>query len=216
MIMTRTKLTAAMAITISSLTLAACERSRPEPAETPQPAATPEEKVSIFRPEAEVVTIEAPLAPLETNISFADGGTELSDAAMAQLAEIIQSPQMQAGGAVILRGHTDSAGHDAVNLRVSRKRAQAVENYLVENGIARERIEVIALGEMRPLAPNAKLDGTADEEGRAANRRVDLTIAVSGTQASAPAAPAAMAPAAETPRPQAGAATLVEAITAPD
>ena len=46
-----------------------------------------------------------------------------------------------------------------------------------EHGVARERITVIALGEQRPVAPNAHLDGTPDEEGRARNRRVTVTIA---------------------------------------
>lgn len=210
MIMTKTKPVASAMIALSFLALAACNRSQPVPEETPEPSASPEKPVSIFRPEAEVVTEEAPLAQLDATVSFGPGGKELSDSAKAQLATIIQSPQMKAGGAVTLRGHTDSAGYDEANLRASRQRAQAVEKYLVENGIDPERITVIALGEMRPIAPNAKLDGTPDEEGRAANRRVDITIAVPGVPAIPPTA------ASEKPQPESSSTTLVEAITAPD
>ncbi|MGB3377847.1 OmpA family protein [Altererythrobacter sediminis] len=207
MTMTRTKLTAALTVAISSLALVACDRNQPEPAATPEPEATPEEKVSIFRPEAEVARVEAPLAPLEASVSFAEGGTQLGEAARAQIASILQSEQMRAGGPVTLRGHTDSTGNDEGNLRASRQRAEAVRDYLVENGVAEERIEVIALGEMRPVQPNANLDGTPNEEGRAANRRVDVAIAVSGSASPVDGA----TPAAETAAP-----TLVETIAEDD
>lgn len=210
MIMTKTKPIASAMIALSFLALAACNRSQPVPEETPEPSANPEKPVSIFRPEAEVVTAEAPLAQLDATVSFGPGGKQLSDIAKAQLATIIGSPQMKAGGAVTLRGHTDSAGYDEANLRASRQRAEAVQKYLVENGISAERIKVIALGEMRPIAPNAKLDGTPDEEGRAANRRVDVTIAVPGVPASAP------SPTGDKPQSEPSSTTLVEAITAPD
>ncbi|WP_236672138.1 hypothetical protein [Croceicoccus sp. YJ47] len=52
---------------------------------------------------------------------------------------------------------------------------------LEDNGIDADRIEIIALGEMRPLAPNANLDGTANEANRARNRRVDIHIAIPET-----------------------------------
>ncbi|MDZ4307109.1 OmpA family protein [Allopontixanthobacter sp.] len=206
MIMTRTRLTAILAAAIVPLALAACDRNRPEPAQTPRPAATPEEKVSIFRPEAEVVPVEAPLGPLEASVSFAEGGSELSDAAKAQLATILQSEQMKAGGQVTLRGHTDSTGDDEANLRASRRRAEAVRDYLVEKGVEEDRIEVIPLGEMRPAAPNANLDGTPDEAGRAANRRVDVTIAL----------PGAPSPADDGEADEGAASTLVEAIAESD
>ena len=54
---------------------------------------------------------------------------------------------------------------------------RGLADWLVEHGVARERITVIAIGEQRPVAPNAHLDGSADEEGRARNRRVTLAIA---------------------------------------
>src|SRR5690606_30153070 len=84
--------------------------------------------------------------------------------------------QLAEGWPVVLRGHTDSVGHDEANLRASRRRAEAVANWLVEHGVSEERIEIIALGEQRPIAPNALPDGSPDEEGRAKNRRVTVHI----------------------------------------
>ena len=206
MIMTKTNPIAPAFMAASLFALSACDQNQSAPAPTPDPA----EPVSIFRPEVEVPTIKVPLTQLEASIPFAEGGNDLTDAAKAQLATIIVSLQMQRGGAVTLRGHTDSVGFDEANLRVSRRRAEAVRAYMIENGVAEDRIAVIALGEMRPIAPNAKLDGTPDEEGRAANRRVDVTIAVPG----APAAPPI--PVGDEPTPEPTSSTLVEAMTKSD
>lgn len=164
---------------VAALALAACDRSEPtappEPAE-PAPEAPP--PASIIRPDLEVNRIEPKLEPLEASVSFAETGGELSAAALEDLEAIMESPQLAKGGAIVLRGHTDSTGDDEANLRVSRRRAEVVRDWLIEHGVAEDRITVIALGEQRPIAPNAKLDGTPDEEGRAANRRVDVSIAL--------------------------------------
>lgn len=118
----------------------------------------------------------AALPPLKTTLSFADGTPELTEAVRAELATIMASPQVQAGGAIILRGHTDSEGPDARNLDASRAMAEAAREFLVEGGVAAERITVIAFGEQNPVQPNALPDGRPNEEGRAANRRVELTV----------------------------------------
>ena len=118
------------------------------------------------------------LPPLNMTLSFADGTPELTEAVRAELATILASPQVEGGGAITLRGHTDSEGPDAGNLAASRAMAEAVRNFLVEGGVAPERITVIAFGEQNPVAPNALPNGSPNEEGRAANRRVDVTVAI--------------------------------------
>lgn len=162
-----------------ALVLGACDRGRdPAPAAT----STAEEdgaKRSIFRPEFQVEPIESvapPLAPLETRILFPEG-VELTEEATAELATVLRSPQMRSGGAITLGGHSDSGGSDEGNMRASRMRAEAVRDWLVENGIDAERITVIGFGEQNPIAPNALPDGTPNEEGRATNRRVEISIA---------------------------------------
>jgi outer membrane protein OmpA-like peptidoglycan-associated protein len=71
---------------------------------------------------------------------------------------------------IVAEGHTDSIGTEAYNLKLSQRRADSVRNYLVEHGIAADRIRTEGFGESRPVAPN----DTAD--GRAQNRRVELRV----------------------------------------
>lgn len=69
-----------------------------------------------------------------------------------------------------IEGHTDSQGDDAFNLELSKKRAAAVKNYLIEKGIAPTRLSSEGYGETVPVADNST------PEGRAENRRVDLKV----------------------------------------
>lgn len=188
----------------AALALAGCERAAPPPEPEPTIAApeTPREPVSIIRNDIEVAREAPPLAPLEMRIGFPDGGAELSQAARAELATVLESPQVAAGGRITLRGHTDSAGSDAANLRASRARAEAVRDWLVERGVDEARIAVIAMGEQNPIRPNALPDGSENASGRAANRRVDIVVAV---PEGAPEA-----------RPTAESGTLVDELTRPD
>lgn len=161
------------------LALTGCERT--PPADDPAPSPTPTPQIaatqSIFSPEAGVTPVPQPLEPLRTTVTFEDGA-ELSQAAMAELATVLESRQVEAGGAIVLGGHTDSGGSDAVNLRASQARAEAVRDWLVEQGVDAARITVIAFGEQNPARPNALPDGSPNEAGRAANRRVEILVEV--------------------------------------
>jgi outer membrane protein OmpA-like peptidoglycan-associated protein len=72
---------------------------------------------------------------------------------------------------VEVTGHTDSIGSDAVNQRLSEQRANAVGNYLIGQGLMRERFEIVGMGKRYPIASNDT------EQGRAANRRVEIRLA---------------------------------------
>ena len=54
----------------------------------------------------------------------------------------------------ILEGHTDDLGSDAYNLDLSQHRADSAYGYLLNQGIAADRIEIIAVGESQPLVAN--------------------------------------------------------------
>jgi len=69
-----------------------------------------------------------------------------------------------------IEGYTDSEGPDARELRLSARRAQSVERYLVVLGIAPSRMETIGYGKKKPLAPNDS------PEGMARNRRVEMVL----------------------------------------
>lgn len=131
---------------------------------------------SIIRPTVTEPPAPPPIETERLTISFADRGLALDEGARGRLDALMDSRTMRAGGPIILRGHSDSRGHDGDNLVVSRKRAEAVRAYLEAKGVPLERMSVIALGETRPVAPNANLDGSDDPEGRARNRRVEIEI----------------------------------------
>ncbi|MGL0936410.1 OmpA family protein [Vibrio vulnificus] len=101
---------------------------------------------------------------------FATGSSKLSAGgkqALTPLAEVlIKYPDAEAE----IVGHTDSTGSEKVNQRISEQRAQAVADYLVEQGVKAEQLKVRGAGESQPIASNK----TA--EGRAQNRRVEVTI----------------------------------------
>lgn len=67
-------------------------------------------------------------------------------------------------------GHTDSDGAEAYNQTLSERRAQAVSSYLVSRGVQSARMGTRGFGETQPIASNAT------EEGKAANRRVEIKI----------------------------------------
>ena len=67
-------------------------------------------------------------------------------------------------------GHTDSTSTPDHNLKLSDDRAASVKQYLVDHGIAADRLSSKGYGQTRPIADN----GT--EEGRAQNRRVEIHI----------------------------------------
>ena len=178
----------AIPVAVASLALlAACEIQRedtpaPEPT-SPGPTASPtavetSPSASIIRPDiTPVPVVDLPPEPLTVTLGFPEGGSELDEAAEKALAGLIQSEQVEEGWPIMLAGHSDSAGSDQANLAASRRRAEAVAEWLVERDIPRERIEIIAFGEQNPVAPNAKSDGTPNEQGRARNRRVEVTVA---------------------------------------
>lgn len=141
-------------------------------------AAEPEEaKKSIIRPDVEPSPTPTPPAePVELTVPFPAKGAQPDPAGMALLDTLAADPVLALGGPITIWGHSDSSGSDASNLIASRKRAEAARDYLVKKGIAAERITVIALGEARPIAPNRKLDGSDDPEGRDKNRRVEIKV----------------------------------------
>ena len=88
-----------------------------------------------------------------------------SEAVLNQLLALFQK---QPDWAFVVAGHTDNVGADAVNLPLSRQRAEAVIAWLAAKGVDRSRLIAAGFGSKRPLAENDS------EDGRAKNRRVDL------------------------------------------
>lgn len=68
-------------------------------------------------------------------------------------------------------GHTDNVGSSEYNRQLSQRRAGTVARYLASRGVAEQRLMTAAGGEEHPIASNST------EQGRAANRRVEVTLA---------------------------------------
>lgn len=103
-------------------------------------------------------------------VEFTTGSAGLSSAARESLAKfsgiVASYPTLK----FTVEGHTDNTGSDATNKQLSVRRAIAVRDYLIEQGVAASRIDAAGFGSSRPIADNA----TA--EGRARNRRVEIVI----------------------------------------
>src|SRR5690606_12962696 len=132
--------------------------------------------------EAEAAALTQQLADLEAeqtergwvmtldNVLFETDRTELApgaDATLDRLAEFLAS---NPGRNIVIEGHTDSTGDAGYNRGLSRKRAAAVRDALVQRGVDGSRIEIRALGEEFPVATN---ETTA---GRQLNRRVEIVL----------------------------------------
>jgi len=194
---------------LACLALGACDnRSPPKQANQaaheppPAPAATETAdnaeqaeaagpSASVMRPavvaEAEKTQPPPPPEPFEATIPFDYDGSKLDDATKAALAPVVAAALKSPDAPITIRGSTDSKGDDKTNRRISLERADAVRDYLASQGVAKERMTTIGLGETRPIAPNANLDGSDNPEGRRKNRRVDIVVAAPSA-ATAPAA----------------------------
>jgi OOP family OmpA-OmpF porin len=101
-------------------------------------------------------------------LNFASGSEALPPGADDLLQVLLRELQEDPGRRIEIRGFTDDRGGAAANLALSERRARAVRDYLIANGIAPERLRARGFGEANPVAAN---DST---EGRARNRRIEV------------------------------------------
>ncbi|HSW20038.1 MAG TPA: OmpA family protein [Ramlibacter sp.] len=119
----------------------------------------------------------APIAPGESladasalalPVRFAFDSTEIVPGARSQLDALAEGIKLLAPERIVtVEGHTDAAGSDAYNLQLSRARANAVRDYLVQrHGIEAARLKTVAYGETRPIE--------GSDPNPAVNRRVQF------------------------------------------
>lgn len=104
------------------------------------------------------------------DVLFATGRADIKGGAERMLTQVEQFLEQNPDRKVRIEGFTDSTGSADFNLDLSRRRAEAVRNLLVERGVEGSRIETDGLGEAYPVADN----GSAG--GRQLNRRVEIII----------------------------------------
>lgn len=127
----------------------------------------------IFAPLALLIAapVVAQPADAETFRVFFDWGKpELTRDAETILGEAVAAWQRSPGSRVEVSSHADRSGPAGHNLGASRRRAEAVRDWLVERGIPAGAIAVAAHGESRPIIP------TEDGVREAQNRRVEIRL----------------------------------------
>ena len=136
------RVTATRGFSLSRTTTAAPKATPPRPKQ--QTASRPAQR-----------PVQRPAQPgrVDLRLAFGNGSSVLSAAAQNQVrafAEALRRPQL-ASVRVRIEGHTDSSGGRSVNMTLSQRRAQAVADFLVSQGIEANRLEVRGYGFDRPL-----------------------------------------------------------------
>ncbi len=124
----------------------------------------PEDK----RPEP-ITVLAANEAVAINNLLFETGSDVIMPSSLPELKRIAMFIATY-GYKVRLAGHTDNVGQPEANKTLSQARAEAVKRQLVEYGCAAESIKAFGYGDLKPVASNET------EEGRAQNRRVEITL----------------------------------------
>ncbi|MFV0473568.1 MAG: OmpA family protein [Pikeienuella sp.] len=101
-------------------------------------------------------------------IRFAPGSAEIDAASAPVIAALARIVRRCVGGRIEIAGHTDSQGSEATNQRLSRARAEAVLNALLDAGARLTLLSAAGYGEAEPVADNKT------EAGRARNRRIEF------------------------------------------
>jgi outer membrane protein OmpA-like peptidoglycan-associated protein len=122
-------------------------------------------------PSAEVERVgEGINLTFDSSLLFALGSADISPSYQKDLAAAATVMQKYPDTNILIEGHTDSTGSDAVNQPLSERRATAVSKYLASQGVAAGRLSTKGYGSSQPKVPNDT------KENQAKNRRVELAI----------------------------------------
>ena len=143
-----------------------------EPAPEPAPAepATPPTLGKKSKAEVKGASVRIP-----GNIVFDTGKATLkqgagSEAVLEELKLYLEENKDKVAK-LRIEGHTDNVGKPEDNIELSGQRALTIKKWLIDNGIAAERLLAVGFGEAKPIAPNTT------DDGRGQNRRTEFKIA---------------------------------------
>jgi outer membrane protein OmpA-like peptidoglycan-associated protein len=105
---------------------------------------------------------------LSGEVLFEYNQAELRSTARQRLRAVAAALRTQPDAQIVIEGHTDARGSDDYNEQLSQRRAEAVRQFLVQEGVEMSRLRAVGRGEELPIASNDT------EEGRANNRRVEI------------------------------------------
>jgi OOP family OmpA-OmpF porin len=104
------------------------------------------------------------------DVLFAPNQSEPTPAATRKLSPLVILLKDQPQRSIRIEGYTDSRGPESYNLDLSQRRADAVRDFLIDNGIAPQRITARGYGEAVSVASNTTI------AGRRENRRVEVIV----------------------------------------
>lgn len=107
---------------------------------------------------------------MPSNVTFPVNSAAIQPEFQETLGSVANTLSQYEKSYIDIYGHTDSTGSDSYNQSLSERRASSVANYLGNSGVQQARLETRGYGESQPIASNST------EEGRSANRRVELKI----------------------------------------
>lgn len=105
-------------------------------------------------------------------IEFEGGDADVSADSFGPLDRVAATIERCPNTSVEVGAHTDSVGTTANNLKLSKARAEAIVEFLVDAGAKRERLVAVGYGEANPVADNAT------QQGKIANRRIEFVLQV--------------------------------------
>ncbi|HHJ19858.1 MAG TPA: OmpA family protein [Gammaproteobacteria bacterium] len=152
----------------------------PKPKPKPKPIVTevaPPAAAPPPPPEPVVVPEPAPVEPVVQHMTldgealFATNSASLTSTGKAAVDNVVEQLRgFDKVRTITITGHTDSRGSAAYNQKLSERRANAVRDYLISQGVNPALLSAVGMGEEAPVADNNT------EEGRQQNRRVDIDV----------------------------------------
>jgi outer membrane protein OmpA-like peptidoglycan-associated protein len=104
-------------------------------------------------------------------LTFPSGQAEIAPSYRSLLDKVRQAADVFPSSQIVIEGHTDAYGGDEANMALSRRRAEAISEYLSASlGMPALRLSAVGYGETRPIANNDT------QQGRERNRRIDVLI----------------------------------------
>ena len=104
------------------------------------------------------------------NAQFGFDEYKISESSYPILDRIVNIMKHNSDIKIEIAAHTDNIGSFQYNMKLSRKRAQSIMDYMVSKGISKDRLRAVGYGQSRPIASNQT------EEGRQKNRRVEFIL----------------------------------------
>jgi len=118
---------------------------------------------------SDVIAIQ-PLPPVHFIIYFQKNATNLTPASVKVIADILSAIKERNSTDISVVGHADTAGNKDYNLKLSKRRASAVSNILVKQGVKKDFIRTTSHGEENPLVK------TGENVSEPRNRRVEVVV----------------------------------------